>query len=92
MCIIRGYNFSRHTVVTEESVEVNDTESPQKRLVYHHKIESGITNIEHYGLSLAEKTNLPENTIKLAKELAEFIVKNKTVTSEFICVLNVTIV
>uniref|UniRef100_A0A2A4IVB4 DNA mismatch repair proteins mutS family domain-containing protein n=1 Tax=Heliothis virescens TaxID=7102 RepID=A0A2A4IVB4_HELVI len=65
---------NRHTAVTEE--EVGTTENPQKRLVYQHKIEPGITKIEHYGLSLAAKTNLPEDTVKLAMELAELISKS----------------
>ncbi|XP_047029742.1 mutS protein homolog 4-like isoform X2 [Helicoverpa zea] len=65
---------NRHTAVTEE--EVGTPENPQKRLVYQHKIEPGVTNIEHYGMSLAAKTNLPEDTVKLAMELAELISKS----------------
>ncbi|XP_022837730.1 mutS protein homolog 4-like isoform X2 [Spodoptera litura] len=65
---------NRHTAVTEE--EVGTPENPQKRLVYQHKIEPGFTKIEHYGLALAAKTNLPEDTVKLALELAELISSN----------------
>nr|XP_049694300.1 mutS protein homolog 4-like [Helicoverpa armigera] len=68
---------NRHTAVTEE--ELGTPENPQKRLVYQHKIEPGVTNIEHYGLSLAAKTNLPEDTVKLAMELAELISKSSNV-------------
>ncbi|KAJ2949250.1 hypothetical protein O0L34_g6203 [Tuta absoluta] len=66
---------NRHTAVSEE--EISQTQNGQKRLVYQHKIELGATKIEHYGLALAEKTNLPDDTVKLAKELAELIVKNR---------------
>ncbi|XP_026327667.1 mutS protein homolog 4-like [Hyposmocoma kahamanoa] len=69
---------NRHTVVTEE--EIADTQSnsnPQERLVYQHKIEPGTTKVERYGLALAAKTNLPENTVKLAMELAELISQTK---------------
>ncbi|XP_047504330.1 mutS protein homolog 4-like [Pieris napi] len=65
---------NRHTAVAEETV---GTENTQKRLVYQHKIEAGITKIDHYGLSLAEKTSLPEQTINLAKELAELIASRR---------------
>ncbi|XP_049873597.1 mutS protein homolog 4-like isoform X2 [Pectinophora gossypiella] len=64
-----------HTAVTEE--EIPETQNLQKRLVYQHKIDAGATEIEHYGLALAEKTNLPEDTVKLARELAELIVQNR---------------
>ncbi|CAG5045234.1 unnamed protein product [Parnassius apollo] len=70
------YNVvNRHTVVTEE---VAGTDNTERRLIYHHKIEPGVTKIEHYGLGLAAKTNLPEETVNLAWELAKLIVKNKT--------------
>ncbi|CAH0691984.1 unnamed protein product [Spodoptera exigua] len=65
---------NRHTAVTEE--ETGNPENPQRRLVYQHKIELGVTKIEHYGLTLAAKTNLPEDTVKLATELAEIISSN----------------
>ncbi|XP_050558048.1 mutS protein homolog 4-like isoform X4 [Spodoptera frugiperda] len=68
---------NRHTAVTEE--EVGTPENPQKRLVYQHKIEPGVTKIEHYGLALAAKTNLAEDTVKLAMELAELISSNTVV-------------
>ncbi|XP_069359651.1 mutS protein homolog 4-like isoform X7 [Maniola hyperantus] len=64
---------SRHTAVTEESVNSGS----ERRLVYQHKIELGITTIAHYGLALAAKTNLPEDTVNLAKELAEVINRNR---------------
>ncbi|KAL0882963.1 hypothetical protein ABMA27_016456 [Loxostege sticticalis] len=66
---------NRHTAVTEE--EIANSENTQKRIVYQHKIVTGITQIEHYGLSLASKTNLPGETVKLAGELAELIVNNR---------------
>jgi DNA mismatch repair ATPase MutS len=50
--------------------------------VYQHKIEPGITNVEYYGLSLASKTNLPKETVKLAAELAQLIAKNKKVCAK----------
>ncbi|KAJ8722230.1 hypothetical protein PYW08_004632 [Mythimna loreyi] len=65
---------NRHTAVTEE--EGGTPENPQKRLVYQHKIEPGVTKIEKYGLALAAKTNLPEDTVKLAMELSEMISRN----------------
>ncbi|XP_045516857.1 mutS protein homolog 4-like [Pieris brassicae] len=65
---------NRHTAVAEETV---GTENTQKRLVYQHKIEAGITKIDHYGLALAEKTSLPEQTIDLAKELTELLVSRR---------------
>ncbi|XP_045483961.1 mutS protein homolog 4 [Pieris rapae] len=65
---------NRHTAVAEETV---GTENTQKRLVYQHKIEAGVTKIGHYGLALAEKTSLPEQTINLAKELAELIASRR---------------
>ncbi|VVC91273.1 unnamed protein product [Leptidea sinapis] len=65
---------SRHTTVTEEN-----SGDVHKRLIYQHKIELGITNIEHYGLALAAKTNLPVETVHLARELADFITKNRKV-------------
>ncbi|XP_073956149.1 mutS protein homolog 4-like isoform X2 [Choristoneura fumiferana] len=64
-----------HTEVREE--EMTNSPELQKRLVYEHKIKSGITNIKNYGLSLAAKTNLPSGTIQLAWELAELIDKNR---------------
>ncbi|XP_069359647.1 mutS protein homolog 4-like isoform X3 [Maniola hyperantus] len=68
------YNvINRHTAVTEESVNSGS----ERRLVYQHKIELGITTIAHYGLALAAKTNLPEDTVNLAKELAEVINRNR---------------
>ncbi|XP_063825742.1 mutS protein homolog 4-like [Ostrinia nubilalis] len=66
---------NRHTAVTEE--DVTNGENSQKRIIYQHKIVPGISKIEHYGLSLAAKTNLPDETVKLAEELAELIVSNK---------------
>ncbi|XP_038220567.1 mutS protein homolog 4-like [Zerene cesonia] len=59
---------NRHTAVAQEGME-----NSEKRLVYKHKIELGISKIDHYGLSLAAKTNLPEETVNLAKELAQLI-------------------
>ncbi|XP_045772407.1 mutS protein homolog 4-like [Maniola jurtina] len=68
------YNvINRHTAVTEETVNSGS----ERRLVYQHKIEMGITKIEHYGLALAAKTNLPDDTVNLAKELAEVINRNR---------------
>nr|XP_037868515.1 mutS protein homolog 4 [Bombyx mori] len=66
------YNVvNRHTTVKEENVdELNDS---HKKLIYEHKIELGVTNIKNYGLALAAKTNLPEDTVKLAFELAELM-------------------
>ncbi|KAJ8731216.1 hypothetical protein PYW07_004380 [Mythimna separata] len=69
---------NRHTAVTEE--EVGIPENPQTRLVYQHKIEPGVTKIENYGLALAAKTNLPEDTVKLAMELSEMISRNTNAT------------
>ncbi|XP_068633556.1 mutS protein homolog 4-like [Battus philenor] len=65
-----------HTVVKEETTK--DENNIQHRLIYQHKIERGVTKIEHYGLSLAAITNLPEETVNLARELAQMIAKNKT--------------
>ncbi|XP_050351143.1 mutS protein homolog 4-like [Nymphalis io] len=62
-----------HTLVKEE---VTNTDPFERKLVYQHKIESGITKIEHYGLALAARTNLPIETVNLAKELAELISRN----------------
>lgn len=69
-------------MVTEEAI---DTNSNERRLVYQHKIKTGVTTVEHYGLALAAKTNLPEDTVNFAWELAELITRNQTVT-----VLNLT--
>ncbi|XP_075977921.1 mutS protein homolog 4-like [Anticarsia gemmatalis] len=66
--------MNRHTSVIEE--EIGTAENPQKRLVYQYILEPGVTKIEHYGLALAAKTNLPEDIVKLAMELAEFIGKD----------------
>ncbi|XP_048478493.1 mutS protein homolog 4 [Plutella xylostella] len=71
-----------HTSVTEENVtDTQNTQTAatlgQKRLVYKHKIEPGTTAIECYGLALASKTNLPEETVKLAEELAALIIQRK---------------
>ncbi|KAL4716711.1 hypothetical protein ACJJTC_004830 [Scirpophaga incertulas] len=63
-----------HTAV-KENENKNDTE--QKGIVYEHKIEPGIINIEHYGLTLASKTNLPKETVELAEELAKLISKTR---------------
>lgn len=79
MNLIITFGFSRHTAVTEE--EIANSENTQKRIVYQHKIVTGITQIEHYGLSLASKTNLPGETVKLAGELAELIVNNRKVST-----------
>nr|XP_026499786.1 mutS protein homolog 4-like isoform X1 [Vanessa tameamea] len=62
-----------HTTVKEV---VTNSDPSEKKLVYEHRIESGITEIEHYGLALAARTNLPTETINLAKELAELISRN----------------
>lgn len=70
--------FSRHTLVSEE--EVGNHEFPLRRLIYKHKIELGATKVNHYGLALASKTNLPEDTVKLAMELSELIVKDRLVS------------
>ncbi|GBP46498.1 MutS protein homolog 4 [Eumeta japonica] len=61
-----------HTATREENVPDN---MEVRRLIYEHKIEPAITRVKHYGLTLASKTNLPEETINLAKELVEFIMK-----------------
>lgn len=70
--------------MTEENVtDTQNTQTAatqgQKRLVYKHKIEPGTTAIECYGLALASKTNLPEETVKLAEELAALIIQRKKV-------------
>ncbi|XP_061716369.1 mutS protein homolog 4-like [Cydia pomonella] len=66
-----------HTEVKEEitssPTQTTESQMTEKRLIYEHKINPGVTNIENYGLSLAAKTNLPEDTVKLARELAELI-------------------
>lgn len=72
-----AYLFSRQAVVTEEEIE--NLEIPQKNLLYTHKIEPGFTKVQNYGLALAAKTNIPEDTIKLAIELAELMDENETV-------------
>ncbi|XP_053610160.1 mutS protein homolog 4-like [Plodia interpunctella] len=64
-----------HTAVAEENVP--DSQETQKRLIYQHKIEPGITTIDRYGLALAAKTNLPQDTVKLAVELAELITQSR---------------
>ncbi|KPJ08601.1 MutS protein-like 4 [Papilio machaon] len=75
------YNVvNRYTVVTEEAI---NSESTERRLIYQHKIEPGVTTIEHYGLALAAKTNLPEETVNFARELAELITRNQTPKSSF---------
>ncbi|XP_061383646.1 mutS protein homolog 4-like [Danaus plexippus] len=62
-----------HTAVKEES---QGPDVLEKRLIYQHKIEPGITQIKHYGIALAAKTNLPQDIVSLAKELAELIESN----------------
>ncbi|CAH2095997.1 unnamed protein product [Euphydryas editha] len=62
-----------HTVVEELTT---NSELSEKKLVYKHRIENGITKIENYGLTLAARTNLPVETVNLAKELAELIGRN----------------
>ncbi|KAJ0176479.1 hypothetical protein K1T71_007658 [Dendrolimus kikuchii] len=62
---------NRHASVEEKS----ETEGSLKKLVYLHKIEPGATKVDHYGLALAAQTSLPEETIKLANELAQLIEK-----------------
>ncbi|XP_046965799.1 mutS protein homolog 4-like [Vanessa cardui] len=62
-----------HTTVKEV---MTNSDPSEKKLVYEHRIESGITKIENYGLALAARTNLPTETINLAKELAELISRN----------------
>ncbi|CAH0398232.1 unnamed protein product [Chilo suppressalis] len=64
-----------HTAIKEE--EITNGEVVQKRLIYEHRIVPGITKVEHYGLSLASKTNLAEETVNLAEELAEIIIKTR---------------
>lgn len=71
--------------MTEE--DVGTTDNPQKRLVYQYKLEPGSTKVEHYGLALAAKTNLPKDTVNLAKELAEYIGKETRVNSFLYLVL-----
>lgn len=56
-----------------------ETEDAIKSLDYKHKIEPGISKVQNYGLMLASKTHLPEDTLKLAKELSEVIACNKNV-------------
>ncbi|XP_047533429.1 mutS protein homolog 4-like [Vanessa atalanta] len=68
-----------HTTVKEV---VTNSDPSEKKLVYEHRIESGITKIEHYGLALAARTNLPTETINLAKELAELISRNNKSTND----------
>ncbi|CAK1551249.1 unnamed protein product [Leptosia nina] len=69
------YNVvNRHTTVSQEEY---GTENALKRLIYTHKIELGTNAIDHYGLALAAKTSLPEETVNLAKELAEFITRQR---------------
>lgn len=75
--ILLLFYFSRHTVVNEEDIE--NTENSQKRLIYTHKIKIGTCTVRNYGLALAAKTHLPEDTVKLAYELSELIVRNETV-------------
>ncbi|XP_041979461.1 mutS protein homolog 4-like [Aricia agestis] len=67
---------NRHTSVREEEVITSD--GVDKKLIYEHKLEAGVTTVKNYGLSLAAKTNLPKHTVDLAKELAELIEANKT--------------
>ncbi|CAH0715366.1 unnamed protein product, partial [Brenthis ino] len=63
---------SCHTAAKEEI----NSQTSERRLIYQHKIEPGVTKIEHYGLALAATTNLPRDTVNLAKELAELIARN----------------
>ncbi|XP_072948784.1 mutS protein homolog 4-like [Epargyreus clarus] len=65
---------NRHAIVTEE--EIDSTQNGHNRLIYTHKIELGTSKVENYGLALAAKTNLPEETVNLARELAELMNKN----------------
>ncbi|XP_037294385.1 mutS protein homolog 4 [Manduca sexta] len=70
------YNVvNKHTAVIEEIVSEGD--NTNKRLVYTHKVELGVTKLERYGLALAAKTNLPDATVQLANELADLIVSNR---------------
>lgn len=75
-------NFSLHTAVAEENV------NSERKLVYQHRIEKGVTKIDHYGLALAAKTNLPENTVNLAEELADFISRNRQVGRQINKIIN----
>lgn len=63
--------------MTEEEIET--TQNEFKRLIYTHKIELGTSKVENYGLALAAKTNFPEETVNLARELAELMIKNTEV-------------
>lgn len=67
---------SCHTAVEEVTT---NSQLSEKKLVYKHRIESGVTKIENYGLSLAARTNLPVETVNLAIELAEVIGRNNKV-------------
>lgn len=68
--------FSCHTAVEEVTT---NSQLSEKKLLYKHRIESGVTKIENYGLSLAARTNLPVETVNLAIELAEVIGRNNKV-------------
>lgn len=74
VCHIIYLRFSLYASVLEE-----DTEDGNKRLIYEHKIVRGTSKVQNYGLKLASKTNLLENTVKLAMELAEVIAENEVV-------------
>ncbi|KAM3965284.1 mutS protein homolog 4 [Aphomia sociella] len=66
---------NRHTTVRKEVI--SNEETTQNRLVYQHKVEPGVTDVEYYGLALAANTNLPAATVKLAGELSELISETK---------------
>ncbi|KAJ9582302.1 hypothetical protein L9F63_003338, partial [Diploptera punctata] len=55
-----------------EAVE-DCTESGRERLIYTHKLLQGVTQIEHYGLRLAEGLAFPETILIHAKTLAQKI-------------------
>ncbi|XP_039753333.1 mutS protein homolog 4-like [Pararge aegeria] len=65
---------NRHTAVIEENA---NSQGLERKLVYQYKIDIGITKIDHYGLSLAAKTSLPEDTVILAEEIAKVIARNR---------------
>lgn len=53
-----------------EAILKNENDIDQSRLVYTHKLKQGISTIDHYGITLARSSGLPENIITEAQKLA----------------------
>lgn len=59
-------SFSHHFEALQET-----TDSGRDRLVYTHKLLPGVTQVDNYGLHLAQGLACPESVLDNAKELAQ---------------------